>query len=59
MVKRSVGVEVKAVVASHALCDLIVVDFHNASVAESAEVRHGGGLAAQHRGQSVQYAMNT
>eukprot|EP00965_Chrysotila_dentata_P229369 6197156-Pleurochrysis_carterae.AAC.2 len=44
----SVGVEVKAVVASDALCKFVVVDLLGASVAEIVEVRHGDGLAAKH-----------
>eukprot|EP00965_Chrysotila_dentata_P077376 2554473-Pleurochrysis_carterae.AAC.1 len=39
----SVGVEVKAgLVASDPLCELVLVDFLSAGVAESVEMRHGG-----------------
>eukprot|EP00965_Chrysotila_dentata_P262138 6214481-Pleurochrysis_carterae.AAC.4 len=37
----SVGAEVKAVIASDALCELVVADFLGAGVAESVEMRHG------------------
>eukprot|EP00965_Chrysotila_dentata_P048550 1610278-Pleurochrysis_carterae.AAC.2 len=48
----SVGVEVKVVVASDTLCELVVVDFLSASVAKSVEIRHGNGLAAKHEGHA-------
>eukprot|EP00965_Chrysotila_dentata_P144259 4764277-Pleurochrysis_carterae.AAC.1 len=46
----SVGEEIKAVVASDALCEFIVVEFLSASVAESVEMRHGDGPTAEHEG---------
>eukprot|EP00965_Chrysotila_dentata_P184040 6077071-Pleurochrysis_carterae.AAC.2 len=47
----SVRIEVKAVVASDALCELVaVVDFRSASVAETAKMQHGDGLATEHEG---------
>eukprot|EP00965_Chrysotila_dentata_P222143 6192788-Pleurochrysis_carterae.AAC.1 len=50
---ESVGVEVKAVVASNAMCELVVVDFLSAGAAESVKVRHGDGLAAEHEGHTI------
>eukprot|EP00965_Chrysotila_dentata_P198141 6178615-Pleurochrysis_carterae.AAC.1 len=44
----NVGVEVKAVVSSNALCELVVVDFLSASVLESVEVWYSNSLAAEH-----------
>eukprot|EP00965_Chrysotila_dentata_P254180 6211789-Pleurochrysis_carterae.AAC.1 len=46
----SVEVEVKAVVASDALFELVMVDFLSVSVAKSVKVRHRDGLAAEHKG---------
>eukprot|EP00965_Chrysotila_dentata_P207364 6184053-Pleurochrysis_carterae.AAC.1 len=45
---KSVGKEVKAVVASDALCKLVVVDFLSASVAENVEVRRKDCLSTEH-----------
>jgi len=45
----SVRAEVKAAIASDGLCELVVVAFLSANVAESVgKVQHGDGLAAEH-----------
>eukprot|EP00965_Chrysotila_dentata_P153013 5056880-Pleurochrysis_carterae.AAC.1 len=40
------------VAASDASCELVVGDFFSASVAESVEVWHGDGFAAEHWGHA-------